>query len=81
MAGKPRNPRPNSLSGKIGERIETLRKRQGWTSQELADRSGLGLNTIVRIERGEGSPTIRTLEAITETLRITLTEFLTELNR
>ena len=36
----------------LGERLHRLRERRGWTSQELADRSGVPYMTIYRLEKG-----------------------------
>lgn len=40
------------------------RALMGWTPQELADKSGVPLRTIARLELGEGSLQRRTLAAI-----------------
>ena len=37
----------------IGETIRTLRKQQGMTQEELAERSGIGRLAIVRLETGK----------------------------
>ena len=48
----------------IGERLRGLRKRALMSQRELAKRSGVGVTTIVRIERNQVEPhgsTIRKL--------------------
>ncbi|MFT5585266.1 MAG: transcriptional regulator with XRE-family HTH domain [Cognaticolwellia sp.] len=42
---------PQDLQTRIAGRVRDLRKRQGWTQQELAERSGLGVATVARLER------------------------------
>lgn len=36
----------------IGERIRLARIRRGWTGAELAERAGVGRNTVSALERG-----------------------------
>ncbi len=42
---------PQDLQHTLAQRVRALRKRQGWTQQELAERSGLGVATVARLER------------------------------
>ena len=44
------------------------RNRLGVNQQTLADLAGVGLNTLVAIERGEGNPQLNTLLTILDTL-------------
>ena len=52
----------------IGTIIKERRKHLGINQQTLADLAGVGINTLVAIERGEGNPTLTTLLATLETL-------------
>ena len=52
----------------IGIIIKERRKHLGVNQQTLADLAGVGLNTLVAIERGEGNPQLNTLLAILDTL-------------
>jgi transcriptional regulator with XRE-family HTH domain len=48
----------------IGDRLRDLRKRSLLTQRQLADKSGVGVTTIIRIERNQVEPhgsTIRKL--------------------
>ena len=48
----------------IGDRLRDLRKRALLTQRQLADKSGVGVTTIIRIERNQVEPhgsTIRKL--------------------
>ena len=53
----------------IGERLREMRKRKLLTQEQLAERSGVGVATIIRIERNQVEPrgsTIRKLAAALE---------------
>jgi y4mF family transcriptional regulator len=52
----------------IGTIIRERRKHLGINQQTLADLAGVGINTLVAIERGEGNPQFTTLLTILETL-------------
>ena len=52
----------------IGIIIKERRKHLGANQQTLADLAGVGLNTLVAIERGEGNPQLSTLLTVFDTL-------------
>jgi len=52
----------------IGNSIRERRKKLGINQQTLADLSGVAVNTVVSIERGEGNPQLTTLLTILDTL-------------
>ena len=52
----------------IGNIIKERRKHLGVNQQTLADLAGVGLNTLVAIERGDGNPQLNTLLTILDTL-------------
>ena len=56
----------------IGFVIKERRKHLGVNQQTLADLAGVGLNTLVAIERGEGNPQLDTLLTILNTLGLQL---------
>lgn len=62
----------------IGNRIRELRKIQGLTQEELADRAELTKGFISQLERDMTSPSIATLEDILQCLGTTLGEFFRE---
>lgn len=66
--GRPRKPRPDNLSGQLGERVESLRKDRNLSADDLGTIAGLGLGTVIRVERGEQSPTLDTVLAIAHAL-------------
>ncbi len=53
---------------KIGEIIKERRKSLNITQPILASLAGVGLNTLVAIERGAGNAKIQTIMAILDTL-------------
>ncbi|MBR3290865.1 MAG: helix-turn-helix transcriptional regulator [Bacteroidales bacterium] len=53
---------------KIGIIIKERRKELGINQQELADLAGVGINSLVAIERGKGNPSLKTLLRILEVL-------------
>lgn len=53
---------------KIGETIKERRKSLNITQPTLASLAGVGLNTLVAIERGNGNAKIHTIIAILDTL-------------
>lgn len=52
----------------IGEDIRARRKMLDITQRTLAELSGVGINTLTRIERGEGNPSLEVLSKIADTL-------------
>jgi transcriptional regulator with XRE-family HTH domain len=66
--GRPRKPRPPGLSGQFGETVEQSRKDAGLSAEELGTLAGLGQGTVIRVERGEQSPTLDTVLAIAHAL-------------
>ena len=46
---------------KIGNAIKERRKMLKITQRTLAELAGVGINTLTKIERGEGNPTIEVL--------------------
>lgn len=62
----------------IGKRIKSLRLKNGLTLDELASRSELTKGFLSQLERNLSSPSITTLEDITEVLGISLEDFFKE---
>lgn len=52
--------------------IKERRKHLGINQQTLADLAGIGINTLVAIERGEGNPQLLTLITLLDTLGLQL---------
>lgn len=61
---------------KTGKLIAELRKKQGLTQQQLADKLNLSNKTISKWESGNGSPDISNLPLLAEALGISVDELL-----
>ena len=58
------------ISEKISKKVKLERNKRDLSQQELAMRAGVDKNTIWKIETGQVSPTIITLEKIAKALEI-----------
>ncbi|MCQ2350523.1 MAG: helix-turn-helix transcriptional regulator [Paludibacteraceae bacterium] len=56
----------------FGKRIAEIRKKQGLSQEELAFQCGLHRTYVGAIERGEKSPTIETIQKISQGLNISI---------
>ena len=54
----------------LQKRVKDLRIKQGLSQEELADKTGLSLRTIQRIENGESVPRSDTLKRIAIALKV-----------
>ena len=59
----------------VGVNVREIREEKGYSLRVLAERSGLSLNAISRIERGESSPTVSSLQRLATALSVPITEF------
>ena len=55
-----------------GELIKALRKQKGYTQKQLADKAGISRTGLIRYENGETSPSIQTLQLISNALDVDL---------
>jgi transcriptional regulator with XRE-family HTH domain len=67
--------RKDSLAGRIGSRLKTLRKKRGLTLIEIARQVQLSPSLLSRIENGRTMPSIPTLQLIADTLRMDIGYF------
>ncbi|MDQ5954948.1 MAG: hypothetical protein QG583_876 [Patescibacteria group bacterium] len=54
----------------IGENIKKIREQRGTTQEELADKVGVHVSYISRIERGVVNPSVEVLENIAKALKV-----------
>jgi transcriptional regulator with XRE-family HTH domain len=57
---------------RLGGRISKLRKTQGWTQAELAERVGIDRSFLADVERGKRNISILNVEIIAKGLKISL---------
>ncbi len=62
------------LARKLGHRVAERRRLAGLTQAELADRVGVAMETISRMERGSALPGLSRIEAIARALNTDLTD-------
>lgn len=60
------------LDKRIGEAIKKRRKELKITQPDLAELAKISVNTLYKIERGEGNPTLDVLEKIGDVLGLEL---------
>ena len=63
-------------NGNLAKKVKELRKRKGFSQEELTENSGLSLRTIQRIENGETEPTGETLKRISNALNVSPEELI-----
>lgn len=56
----------------FGEAVRDRRKAMGWNQSALASHAGLQTAAVSRIERGDGAPTLRTMQRIAAALNVRL---------
>ena len=69
-------PRYNLTVLRIGDKVRETRKRKLLTQQQLADKAGIGVNTIIRIERNQVEPHGRTIRKLAAALGVTPSDLL-----
>ena len=61
---------------KIGKNLKKAREACGMTQAEVADAAELHVNYYARVERGEETPSMKTLKAICKILKVKSSEIL-----
>lgn len=64
------------LNKNLGNRIKTLRKMKGWTQENLAEQAKVSIQHVGEIERGDGNPTLQSLERLSLGLGVTAAQLL-----
>lgn len=68
------------IQKRLGVRIRELRKRKNWSQEELAEVSGLHYTYIGSVERGERNLTLKSIQTIADSLRVTISELFQGIN-
>lgn len=63
---------PTDIRTTIADRIRELRKQNGFTQRDLAERSGVSRRTIQALEAGTVSPRLDLLEKLAEAMGYTV---------
>jgi transcriptional regulator with XRE-family HTH domain len=58
----------------LGQQIRTLRKAQKLSLAQLAERSDLSIGNLSQIERGVRSPSVRSLQRLSECLKVSIAD-------
>ena len=69
-----------NIRRQVGRNLKQIRKKRGWSQEELAFESGLHRTYISGIERGARNPSILVLARLAETLRVKVTELVKEVS-
>ena len=59
----------------VGQRLREIRTLRGLSMKSLAEMSGLNVNTLSLIENEHTSPSVSTLQQLSQSLQIPITEF------
>lgn len=65
------------MDSDVRRRIRQLREDKGMTQEALAEAAGISRDALARIERGERTPRVATLQALTEALEISFSLLMT----
>lgn len=68
---------PEKVVYRVGRRIAELRRGQGWTQEELAEKLGSSVQWVSRIEGGTVNLTIHTLVGIARVLDVEVIDLFT----
>ncbi len=71
----PRPAREKVLEVAIGREVRGFRKSQGMTVAELSETTGLSIGMLSKIENGNTSPSLQTLQTLANALSVPLTSF------
>lgn len=63
------------LARQLGNRLKQIRKAAKLTQERLAEKTGLSVEYISRIERGVAQPSFKTLELLAGALNVTTKDF------
>lgn len=67
--------RDNMLEASIGREVREFRTKQGMTVARLANLAGLSAGMLSKIENGNTSPSLATLQALSRALHVPVTAF------
>ena len=68
------------IAQSIGSTVRALRRDRNMTLQDVADRAGLSLGMVSKIENAQASPSLRTLAQLSQALAVPVPLFFRELS-
>ena len=60
------------------ESVKRMREERGLSQRKLAEKAGINAVTLVRIEKGVGSPQVDTLEKLAKAMNVSVVDFFAE---
>ena len=75
---RPASPAADESRLRLGARVKALREARGMTLQALADRSGVAISTISKVERGLMAPTYDRFSGLARGLGIDVSELFSD---
>ena len=72
--------RSEGVARRFGDNLRRVRRREGFTQEELALRASLHCTEIGKLERGERVPRIDTLVRLTDSMCVPVDELLEGIN-
>ncbi len=65
-----------TVYSKFGQQVRKLRKQQGLTQEELAEKAMIDPKSIIEIENGKRNPSLKTMHKIAKVLKTSTSELL-----
>ncbi|MFD2046609.1 helix-turn-helix domain-containing protein [Ornithinibacillus salinisoli] len=59
----------------VGDRVRELRKKKGWSQEELSYEAGVHYTFVGKVERGESNLILESVVKMTKALNVSLEEF------
>ena len=68
----------SNLANRLGARIRDVRHARQLSQEQLAERAGVSYKFLGEVERGQGNPTVKWLEAVARGLGVTIKDLIVE---
>lgn len=66
--------RERKINRQLGEKVQRLRKTQGYTQEELAEYIGISRTHMGHIEQGRKSPSLELVDRIAKKLKVKVSD-------
>lgn len=81
MSGEASKPNDSEVRRAFGRVLRRLRENQGWTQDELAERTDSSQNYVSNLERGLKGPSLIRVFELSQALQIPAEELVAEVRR